>query len=81
MLRVMLATIPVVILLAWPVATYCRHRAYGSGGGRRAPASFEGDDWSVFADLPPLGHDADMTPGPRLGDGWQAAAPYGARVG
>lgn len=31
-----------------------------------------------FDELPPLGHDAHPSTGPRIGDGWKSAARYGA---
>jgi hypothetical protein len=46
-LRVMLAAVPVVIFLSWPVATWMRHRAYGSGGARRPPVPVSGDAWRL----------------------------------
>jgi hypothetical protein len=83
-LKIMAAVLIATPFLAWPVARFMRRRAYGPGGGRKAPRYtldevVEPDPWVTFQDLPPLGHDADMTPGPRIGDGWMSAAPYGAK--
>jgi hypothetical protein len=48
--RIMLLSIPAVMVAAWPVAFWMRQRAYGSGGARRAPGEFVGTGWQVGSD-------------------------------
>lgn len=46
------------------------------------PRSHDVDDpFGDFTDLPDLGYDADLSPGPRKGDGWQSAERYGSGHG
>jgi hypothetical protein len=46
-LRLMLLSVPVGLIAIWPLAVWLRHRAYGPGGGRRAPGPVSGDAWRL----------------------------------